>query len=169
MTEPADIELLVLDVDGVLTDGKITYDSAGGETKSFHVHDGAGLKYWHRAGKRSVVITGRSSEIVSRRCGELGVSIIRQGALTKLPVLEEILAELDVPAERAAYMGDDLPDIPPMRTCGLGITVPQAVAEVKEVADWISPIPGGGGAVRWAIEKLLREGGLWSTLMQRYQ
>ncbi len=165
----ADIDLLVLDVDGVLTDGRITFDDAGRESKSFSVRDGAGLKYWHRSGKRSAILTGRQSDVVTRRGEELGVSLVRQGALQKLPALREILDALDVPAGRTAYMGDDLTDIPPMRECGLGIAVADASAEVKALADWISPIPGGRGAVRWAIEKLLRAGGLWKTILQRYQ
>lgn len=169
ISKASDIDLLVLDVDGVLTDGSITYDDAGGESKTFCVHDGAGLKYWRRAEKRFAVITGRDSAVVQRRCSELGASVIRQGALDKLPALEEILAELDVPASRAAYMGDDLPDIPPMRACGLGISVPNAVEEAKFAAHWISPVPGGQGAVRWAIERLLREAGLWGRIMQRYE
>ena len=165
----ASIDLLVLDVDGVLTDGRITYDDAGREMKSFHVHDGSGLKYWHRAGKRSAVITGRSSDVVARRATELGVTVIRQGTLDKLPALLEILDELGVPADRAAYMGDDLPDLPAMRACGLKISVPNAVDDVKAIADWVAPQPGGQGAVRWAIERLLRESGLWSDIIRRYQ
>ena len=167
--QAASIDLLVLDVDGVLTDGRITYDDAGREMKSFHVQDGSGLKYWHRSGKRSAVITGRTSDVVTRRMTELGVSVIRQGALDKLPVLQEILQELDVPADRVAYMGDDLPDLPAMRACGLKITVPSAADEVKAIADWVSPQPGGHGAVRWAIERLLRDSGLWSDIIRRYQ
>jgi len=168
-SDPANIDLLIMDVDGVLTDGRIIYDDAGGESKAFHVLDGAGLKYWHRAGKRSAIITGRSSPIVSRRAEELGVSAVRQGALTKLSAFREILAELGVPAERTAYMGDDLVDIPAMRECGLAITVPGGVAEVKEIADWVSPVAAGAGAVRWAIEQLLRAGGQWQTILHRYE
>lgn len=167
--DPATIELLVLDVDGVLTDGRITYDDRGHELKSFNVRDGAGLKYWHRVGNRSAILTGRDSPVVARRAGELGISVVRQKALTKLPVLEEILAELDVRAERTAYMGDDLPDIPPMRACGLGITVADATDEVKDLADWVAPQVGGAGAVRWAIERLLRASDKWDTIMQRYR
>ena len=167
-TDPADIDLLVLDVDGVLTDGRIVYDDAGRELKAFCVRDGAGLKYWHRSGKRSAFITGRKCELVNRRAEELGVSLVRQGALDKLPTLREVLAELGVPAACAAYMGDDLPDIPAMRECGLAITVSGGVAEVKQVADWVSPFGGGEGAVRWAVEKLLRAGGHWGTIMGRY-
>ncbi len=167
--DPETIDLLILDVDGVLTDGRIIYDTAGAESKAFNVRDGAGLKYWARAGKASAIITGRRSEVVERRAAELDVNVVRQGALNKLPALEEVLAELNVPAERTAYMGDDLPDIPVMRACGLGITVADAVGEVKQLADWISPVVGGGGAVRWAIEKLLRAGDLWDTIMRRYR
>ncbi|NLF33054.1 MAG: HAD hydrolase family protein [Planctomycetes bacterium] len=166
--DPTTIDLLVLDVDGVLTDGRIIYDDAGGELKMFHVQDGSGLKYWHRAGKRSAILTGRRSGVVDRRAAELGVSLVRQGSIDKLPALREILAEMRVDPARAAYMGDDLPDLPAMRICGLKIGVPNAVEEIQAVADWIAPVPGGHGAVRWAIEKLLRESGLWATVMARY-
>ena len=133
------------------------------------MRDGSGIKYWHRAGKRSAILTGRHSEAVARRAQELGVSAIRQGQVTKLPVLHEILAELDVRAERTAYIGDDLPDLPPMRACGLAITVPNAAEEVKRVAHWISPRAGGDGAVRWAVERLLHAGGHWPAILRRYQ
>jgi len=165
---PAEIDLLVLDVDGVLTDGRIIYDDAGGELKCFCVQDGAGLKFWHRAGKKSAIITGRSSGVTIRRAAELGITIVRQGALNKLPALHEILGELNIPAERAAYMGDDLPDIPPMRECGLSITVQNAVEEVKQLAHWTAPRSGGHGAVRWTIEELLKAGGSWDTILARY-
>ena len=166
--DPATIDLLVLDVDGVLTDGLVFYDDAGRELKAFDVKDGAGIKYWHRVGKRSAILTGRSSPLVERRGGELGVTVIRQGAMDKLPVLREILAELNVPAERAAYIGDDLPDLPAMRECGLAITVADAVEEIIGAADWVSPHNGGRGAVRWAVERLLRAGGLWDGILSRY-
>lgn len=167
--DAADVQLLVLDVDGVLTDGHIIYDDQGRELKFFCVQDGAGLKYWHRAGRRSAVITGRESPIVARRAEELGLAAVRQKALNKLPALREVLAELDVPAERTAYVGDDLPDIPPMRECGLRFAVDNAVDEVKRVADCVIPRRGGNGAVRWVIEKLLRDAGLWQGILQRYE
>jgi len=172
--DPATIDLLVMDVDGVLTDGRIWYDDAQRELKGFDAKDGAGLKYWHRAQgprkkkKTSAILTGRSSPLVERRGAELGVTVIRQGAKDKLPVLREILAELNVSAERAAYMGDDLPDLPCMRACGLSIAVADAVEEVRATADWVSPCGGGCGAVRWAIERLLRAGGLWDQIMSQY-
>ena len=167
--DPADIELLVLDVDGVLTDGRIVYDDAGREAKAFCVRDGAGLKLWHRAGKRSAFLTGRQSGIVDRRAQELGVHAVRQGALVKLPAFQDILAELGAAPQRTAYVGDDLPDIPPMRQAGLAIAVADAVDEVKALADWVAPRPGGRGAVRWAIEQLLRAGGQWAKIMERYE
>jgi len=167
--EAANIDLLVLDVDGVLTDGRITYDDTGRETKSFCVTDGSGLKYWHRSGKQSAIITGRESEAVARRAAELGVTAVRQKALDKLPALEEVLQQLGIAPERAAYMGDDLPDLPAMRAVGLKIAVPDAAEEVRQIADWISPVGGGRGAVRWAIERLLRESDLWPAVMRRYE
>lgn len=167
-TSLADIDLLVMDVDGVLTDGRILYTDAGHEIKSFDVQDGAGLKYWHRAGKKSAILTGRQSPVVDRRAQELGILVVRQHALNKLPALQEILRELQVPAERTAYMGDDLPDLPAMRACGLGITVVNAVDEVKRQADVLIPRHGGQGAVRLAIEMLLKAGGHWEKILERY-
>lgn len=168
-TEPGDIDLLIMDVDGVLTDGRIIYDDAGRELKAFCVQDGAGLKYWKRAGKKSAIITGRESGVVIRRASELDIDLVHQGALDKLPALREILRDLDVPAERTAYIGDDLPDIPPMRACGLAIAVANAVPEVKQIADIVTLCHGGQGAVREAICMLLQAGGLWEKILQRYQ
>ncbi len=167
-TDPRDIDLLVLDVDGVLSDGRIVYDQTGREIKSFSVLDGAGIKYWHRAGKTSAILSGRASGVVDIRAKELGIPIVRQGALDKLPVLREILDQAGVPAERTAYIGDDLPDIPPMRAVGLAITVANGVEEVKAIADHVVDARGGEGAVRLAIEWLLKSGGLWDTILKRY-
>jgi 3-deoxy-D-manno-octulosonate 8-phosphate phosphatase (KDO 8-P phosphatase) len=167
--DPAAIELLIMDVDGVLTDGRIIYDDAGHESKFFSVRDGSGIKFWHRAGKRSALLTGRQSAVVDRRGAELGVHAIRQGMPIKLPGFHEILAALAVAPQRTAYIGDDLPDIPPMRECGLAIAVADAAEEVKAISDWVAPQPGGNGAARWAIERLLKASGLWATIMERYE
>ncbi len=170
MTESAydKIELLVLDVDGVLTDGRITLTPNGDEIKTFHARDGAGMKYWKRAGKKLAIISGRGSQAVTRRAKDLNVDMVRLNVKTKLPVLEEVLAELDVSAERTAVIGDDLTDIPMMQHSGLAITVADAADEVRQIAAMVTTRPGGFGAVREAIEVMLKGAGLWERILQRY-
>ena len=163
-----DIELLVLDVDGVLTDGRITLTADGQEIKTFHVRDGAGMKYWKRAGGRLAIVSGRSSPAVLRRAEELGVDVVRLGAKDKLPVLEQVLAELDIPADRTAVIGDDLPDVPMLRHCAVGIAVADAADEVKQVACHVTDAPGGGGCVREVVEMILKRAGKWRGILSRY-
>jgi YrbI family 3-deoxy-D-manno-octulosonate 8-phosphate phosphatase len=157
------IELLVADVDGVLTDGGIVYGSDHLEVKQFHVRDGSGLKLWHRAGKRSAVITGRSSPLVEVRAAELGVGFVKQGAAEKLPAFEEVLRLAGVPPEAVCYVGDDLPDLPPLRRCGLAVAVADACAQARAAAHYITRAPGGRGAVREVIELVLRCQGAWQV------
>ena len=162
------IDLLVLDVDGVLTDGRVTLTGEGDEIKSFHVRDGAGMKYWKRAGGKLAIITGRGSPAVTRRAKELDVDVVRVNVKNKLPVLVEILDDLGVSADRTAVMGDDLTDIPLMRHCGLSVAVADAVAEVRDRADHVTDLPGGRGAVREVIELILKGSGRWDRIMARY-
>src|SRR5688572_27297017 len=119
---PADrfarIELLLLDVDGVLTDGRVVYTDAGQEIKAFHVRDGSGLKYWRQSGKRVAILSGRSSPVVTRRAAELGIDLVVQGADDKLLALSRILKETGLAAEQVCAVGDDLPDLPVLRHCG---------------------------------------------------
>lgn len=171
MGSPVDfttLKLLVLDVDGVLTDGRIIYTANGDEAKCFNVKDGAGMKYWQRAGGQIAVITGRKSPLVARRADELGVTILREKCLNKLPVLEEVLAELNVSPEETAVIGDDLPDWPMMRHVGFSACPADAVDEVRQAADYLCQAPGGGGCVRETVEYLLRAAGTWDTILQRY-
>ena len=164
----AGIELLVLDVDGVLTDGRITLTADGQEIKSFHVRDGSGMKYWKHAGGRLAIISGRSSPVVLRRAEELGVDAVRIGAKDKLPALEDVLSELNISADRAAVIGDDLTDVPMMRRCALPVAVADAVAEVKHVARYVTESPGGGGCVREVVELILKRAGKWRGILSRY-
>jgi 3-deoxy-D-manno-octulosonate 8-phosphate phosphatase (KDO 8-P phosphatase) len=164
----APIELLVLDVDGVLTDGGINLDDAGREFKRFNAQDGAGIKYWQRAGKQVAVITGRPGEVIVHRCKELGITHLVRNAKDKLPAYEALLAELKLSPAQAAVMGDDLPDLPIMRRCGLAIAPANAVAEVRGAAGLVTRKTGGDGAVREAIEHLLKRMGFWPGLMERY-
>lgn len=165
---PGDIELLVVDVDGVLTDGRIVLDDEGKELKCFHVLDGAGIKYFQRVGRKVAFISGRRSAAVKVRADELGVNIVAQGAKDKLPLYIEILAALGVDERRAAVMGDDLTDLPMMRHCGFAIAPAGAVEMVREAADMVTQARGGQGAVREAIEALLLSAGLWERILARY-
>ncbi len=163
------IELLVLDVDGVLTDGKIILSPAGQETKEFHVRDGSGMKYWRRTGGKIAIISGRGSKAIGRRAKELGVDAVRVNAKDKLPAYASVLAELNVPAGRAAVVGDDLPDLPLMRNCGFPVAVADAVSEVRKVAAYVTRAPGGRGAVRETVERILKGARRWNQVLQRYQ
>jgi YrbI family 3-deoxy-D-manno-octulosonate 8-phosphate phosphatase len=162
----AGIALLVLDVDGVLTGGGIAYGSGGLEVKEFHVRDGSGLILWHRAGKRSAVVTGRSSPVVASRAEELGVAFVEQGAAEKLPAYRRVLERAEVGPEAVCYVGDDLPDLPPLRHSGLAVAVADACPEVRAAAHFITRSPGGRGAVREAIELILRCQGAWPKFLE---
>jgi 3-deoxy-D-manno-octulosonate 8-phosphate phosphatase (KDO 8-P phosphatase) len=151
----AKIRLLAMDVDGVLTDGKITYTSAGDEIKSFNVKDGLGLSLAIRAGLKTAIITARQSSIVERRAGELGIHYVFQYAKTKLPVLEGLIAELGITLDDVAYMGDDLPDIPILEQVGLAACPADAVLAVKSVCHYTSALPGGSGALRDVVDHIL--------------
>ena len=161
------VRLLVLDVDGVMTDGSI-WLSGGDEFKRFHVKDGAAIKYLQRAGIAVAIITGRQSEAVSRRAGELNIHECLQGCLKKLPHYLELLARLGLKEEETACMGDDLPDLPLFNHCCLKIATSDAAVEVRERADIVTAMPGGNGAIREAAEILLKGQGKWQTLVEGY-
>lgn len=150
------ISLLVLDVDGVLTDGRLVYGPTGERTKVFHVRDGQGLVLAREAGLDVAIVSGRDSAAVARRMAELGVSEVHQGIRDKTAVLGRLCARRRIDASAAAFMGDDLPDLPVMRQVGLAMAPADAVPEVRRAAHWISRLPGGAGAVREAVEWLLR-------------
>lgn len=162
------IELLVLDVDGVLTNGKIIYTPAGEEIKEFHVRDGSGMKFWRRAGKKLAIITGRGSPAVEYRAKELDVNACRIQVKEKLPAYREILAELNVSPQQTAVMGDDLMELPLMRHCAFPVAVADAVAEVRAAAAYVTQLPGGAGCVREVIEHILKHTGLWNQILSRY-
>ena len=169
--EPMDfskLELLILDVDGVLTDGKITLTPDGEEIKSFHVRDGSGMRYWKRVGKKLAIITGRGSRAVEVRARELDIDTVRLNAKNKLPAYREVLAELGVLPEQTAVMGDDLTDLPMLRNCALAAAPADAVDEVREVANLVTQRTGGNGAVRELVERILKGSGLWQQVMARY-
>ncbi len=162
------IRLLLLDVDGVLTDGRIIYDAQGIETKAFDVKDGHGLKLLQRSGVQVGIITGRQSEVVDIRARELGIDIVYQGAKDKLVPFEEILQKLQLTADEVAYMGDDLPDLPVLRRAGWAVAPLDAVGEIKPYVHYVTSRPGGRGAVREVCDLLLQENGCWPELTSRY-
>ncbi len=163
------IELLVLDVDGVLTDGGIWYSDRGEELKRFHVRDGLGLKLWQKAGGRAAVLSGRRSETVTRRAAELGLHPVSQGCADKAAGFAELLAEVGLTADRVCGVGDDLPDLPFLTRCGLAVAVGDAVAEVQAAADYVTTAPGGRGAVRETVEWLLKVRGQWAELVSGFR
>ncbi|HET6574750.1 MAG TPA: HAD family hydrolase, partial [Fimbriiglobus sp.] len=165
----ARIELLLLDVDGVLTDGSVVYSDAGEELKRFHVRDGSGLKLWRAAGKRAAIVSGRASAAVERRAAELGIAPVLQGRDDKLRVFEELLAALGLTADRVCAVGDDLADLPVLTRAGLAIAVADACPEVRAAAHRTTIAPGGRGAVREAVEWLLRLQGRWDELIAGYR
>ncbi len=164
----ANIRLLLLDVDGILTDGKIVYDNNGIESKSFHVRDGHGLKLLQRAGFKVGIITGRESAIVEKRAAELGIEFVYQGAKDKLIPYKQILEITGLRDDQVAYAGDDLIDLPILRRVGCSFTVADAVAEIKPYVDYITAKSGGCGAVREICDMLLRQSGHWDEVTQRY-
>ncbi len=155
------IRLLVLDVDGVLTDGVLVYGASGEEIKRFHVHDGLAIQAARRAGIEIAVISGRASAAVTRRMSELGVVEVHQGVADKESLLRGLVARLGVKTAETAVMGDDLPDLALMRIAGLALAPADAVPEVRRAAGWVSRGGGGHGAVREAIELLLRSRKAW--------
>jgi 3-deoxy-D-manno-octulosonate 8-phosphate phosphatase (KDO 8-P phosphatase) len=164
----ARVRLLLLDCDGVLTDGRITPVEGGEELKSFHTRDGYGLVMLHRAGLRSGIISGRRSRLVELRAADLGVTFVRQGALDKVEVFESLLGEAGVGAADAAYVGDDVVDIPLMRRCGFAVAVADATQDTRAAAHYVTRLPGGFGAVREVCELILKAQGRWDELMRRY-
>jgi len=164
----AGIQLLLLDCDGVLTDGGVTWSSDGVECKTFHIRDGLGIRGWQRAGGRTGIITGRSSRIVERRAAELGIEFVRQGIDDKFAAADEIIKECGLSWEQTAFMGDDLPDLPVVRRCGVGAAVADACTELREAAAVVTSLPGGRGAVRELVERMLRARGGWEAIVSGY-
>lgn len=158
------ISVLALDVDGVLTDGRIYYGDQGEELKAFNIKDGLGIKLMQQAGIIVAIITGRSSNIVARRAKELGIVNIVQGREDKLTALSELSQQLGIPLSECAYMGDDLPDLSAIRAAGLGLSVADGNATVVAAAHWCSTLPGGAGAVREACDFILASRGVLESL-----
>ena len=154
----AAIRMLVLDVDGVMTDGRLHFGPRGEALKLFHVRDGLGIQQVTAAGIEVAVISGRKSKMVDVRCRELGVEHVYQGAKDKLAELERLCGRLKIPATACACVGDDLPDVPVMRKVALAFAVADAHPEARHAAHLITKLPGGHGAVREVCDYLLAHG-----------
>ena len=162
------IKLLLMDVDGVLQDGRIVYSSSGDELKFFDVTDGMGLSLWSRAGLKSAILTAKKSRLVSKRSKLMNIGRAYQNAFNKLDVFEKILDDFAVSPHEVCYMGDDVIDIPVLKKAGLAICPPNAVQEVKNEVHYITKRDGGRGAVREVIDIILKAQGKWDSAMQRY-
>ncbi|MBN1382889.1 MAG: HAD-IIIA family hydrolase [Deltaproteobacteria bacterium] len=163
------LKLLILDVDGVLTDGKVILDDTGREIKHFDVRDGHGLKMLMRYGIEVVFLTGRRSSVVEYRACDLGVVEVYQGVKNKLEMYDEIVEKKNIAGAQAAYMGDDIIDIPFMRRVGFSIAVADAANEVKEIADYVTEKSGGRGAVREVCDLILKLQGKWEEVAEKYE
>jgi len=162
------IKLLLLDVDGVLTDGSIIYTPDGQEIKAFSTRDGLGLRLVQKAGLQVGLITARTSEVVKRRAENLGISLVYQGAGKKLAVFERILTEQGLQPGQVAYVGDDWLDLPLLTRVGLSVAVADGAAEVREIAHYVTELPGGRGAVREVCDLLVEALGVRESLLAEY-
>jgi len=161
------IELLILDVDGVLTDGSVTMTAAGESAQTVHVHDGCAIKLWQRCGGKAAILSGRQNEHVKERARDLGIEWILTGVEDKRARFDEILTWAGCDASAVGYIGDDLPDLGPMARCGFPIAVANAVPTVKRAALYVTRRRGGHGAVAEAVELLLRKKKQWSAAIGR--
>ena len=172
VSKASNVKLLVLDVDGILSNGQIIYDANGIETKAFSVQDGIGVKSLARYGILTAIITGRRSAMVDKRATEMGVDYVVQGRDDKLVALNELLSTLDptlnITAADCAYMGDDLPDIKAMQTVGFAATVPNAHSEVINRSDMVTTRAGGNGAVREVCDLILKGQGHYQDFIASY-
>lgn len=163
------IKMVILDVDGVLTDGSIVYDSKFEEIKTFNVLDGTGIKFARRLGLIIVFLSGRESSIVKKRAEELAVSEVHQKIWDKKKVYTELLKKYDLSDEEVCCVGDDILDLGLLRSAGVAVAVPDAVSEVKEVAHIITQRSGGRGAVREVLDQILQAQGKWKDLVAKYE
>ncbi|MFC1677449.1 KdsC family phosphatase [Planctomycetota bacterium] len=162
------IKLLVLDVDGVLTDGTLIINADGSESKAFNTLDGHGIRMWQRTGLKVAFLSGRESAPTKIRADQLDIDFCIQNAHYKLPELKKLTDKLNLTPENIAYIGDDLPDLPVIQYAGFGVAVANAIDEVKQYADFVTTRPGGKAAVREVIEHILKSTGQWQEIMERY-
>lgn len=168
MEQARQIKLLILDVDGVLTDGKLFFDYQGNEFKAFHAHDGHGIKMLQQTGVEIAVISGRESVIVTKRMEELDVKLVYQNQRDKRAAFAELLQKLDLNPEQVAYVGDDVVDLPIMTQVGLAIAVANALEAVKACVDWTTTLSGGNGAVREVCDVIMQAQDFFEPLLSEY-
>jgi len=157
-----------LDVDGVLTDGRLWVDDQGRGARAFYVQDGLAIRWFEKLGGVVVICSGKRSEAVAARAGELGLKHVIQGSTDKLTDVQSVLVSLGLTFAQTAVIGDDLPDLPLMQQCGFPIAVANAVDEVKHAARLVTRRAGGQGAIREAFEHLLKQTGRWSQVLAHY-
>lgn len=167
-TKAKTIKLLLLDVDGVLTDGKLYFSNEGHEMKAFNTLDGHGIKMLRKSGVEVGIITGRTSKLVEKRAGDLGIHLLIQGREDKYKALMDMLEAFPCPLENIAFMGDDYPDLAVMTKVGLSLCVKNAHAEVAGRSDWQSRNNGGEGAVREACDMLMKAQGTFDLALEKY-
>ncbi|HEX2834909.1 MAG TPA: HAD hydrolase family protein [Thermoanaerobaculia bacterium] len=168
MRSASDIRLIISDVDGVWTDGRIIYAGDHNEIKEFNVRDGLAAKLAQRAGITIALLTSRSSQALERRARELGIVELHQGAANKLIAAEQLAHKLGVAFDQVLYAGDDLPDLAPMKRAAISAAPADAATEVREAATWKLETAGGRGAFRELVERLLRERGEWEPLIREF-
>jgi 3-deoxy-D-manno-octulosonate 8-phosphate phosphatase (KDO 8-P phosphatase) len=168
MPEEKRVKLLVVDVDGTLTDGKIYIDQKGNETKSFYVQDGSALKMLMSTGVKVAFLSGRDSLSVEKRARELGIHNLYQGIEDKFSVLAELMKQYNITLSEVAFIGDDLPDLPVLRQVGFSVSPQNASRVIKEFSHYVTEARGGEGAVAEACEKILRRHGDWDKLVSEY-
>jgi len=162
------IKLLILDVDGVLTNGEIIIDERGKEIKVFDVQDGFGIVFFQHAGYKTAILSARAAGAVMVRAKDLKITEICQNAYPKITVYKKLLRKLKLRDEHVCFMADDLPDIEVLKKVGFAVSVPNAVREVKKVTDYVTKREGGNGAVREVIELILKAQGKWSSILKAY-
>jgi len=167
--DPTNLQLLFFDVDGVLTDGAITYHEDGSESKNFHTSDGLGLRAAMQAGLKVVIVTARQSKLVERRMTQLGVDRLVQGCKDKRSRVAELADEFGVPLTACGYLGDDLVDLGAMDAVGYPMAVADAAAELREMSAFVCTRPGGRGAAREAVEHVLKTQGKWAAVVEAYR
>lgn len=161
------VKLLILDVDGVMTDGRIILDNNGNEIKAFHVRDGHGIKMAQTAGIKIAIITGRKSEVVKRRTFELGIKDVYQKALNKIAIYERLLKKYGMKNEEVAFIGDDINDLPILNIVGFSVAVSDADTHIRKKVDYVTEMGGGQGAVREAIDIILKAQGKWEDIKNK--
>jgi YrbI family 3-deoxy-D-manno-octulosonate 8-phosphate phosphatase len=164
----ANIELILSDVDGVMTDGGIRMLDSGEQIVKFHIRDGMGVRLWREAGKRFGIVTGRNLEAIRRRAADLWLDIVRLGVDDKLPAVDALAAEFNLSRAQVCYIGDDLLDLPTIRAVGLGVAVADAVEDVRRAAKYVTSVGGGQAAVREVVELILKNTGRWDEVVRRY-